>query len=268
VPTGSAPSDESNRQGIVGTVVLFALLFLTLLYVPYSMPTEELPVAPPVTVPTTHGTPTATCTPSLAVQPSATRAPTLTSEPSPSVTPPLATEPSPSVAPSRVPQSPTPTATPLPSRIPATSGPERIVIPSIDLDAAGGEVGWKVVEENGVLASQWEVADYAVGFHRGSAYPGHVGNTVLSGHHNIRGEVFRYLHLVEPGDDVYLYVGIQGYHYVVEAKYRFLEKGVPPDVKRDNAKWIQHTEDERLTLVTCWPYSGNSHRIVVVAKPE
>ena len=260
MPIGSASSDETKRQGIVGTIVLFALLLLTLLYVPYSIPNEGEPAE--------LTTPTATCTASVAAESSVTRAPSLTSEPSPPVAPTPTAEPSPSLAPSRVPASPTPTATPLPSRVPATSGPERIVIPSIDLDASVEEVGWKVVEQNGVLASQWEVADYAVGFHRGSAYPGHVGNTVLSGHHNIRGEVFRYLHQVEPGDDVYLYVGIQGYHYVVEAKYRFREKGVPPDVKRDNAKWIQHTEDERLTLVTCWPYSGNSHRIVVVAKPD
>ena len=268
MPIGSASSDENDRQGIVGTVVLFALLLLTLLYVPYSIPTEKEPVVPTATVPAAHATPTVTRTPSMRVEPSVTRGPTLTCEPAPSVAPSPTTEPSPSLAPSRAQPSPTPTATPLPSKVPATSGPERIVIPSIDLDAPIVEVGWKVVEENGVLVSQWEVADYAVGFHRGSAYPGHVGNTVLSGHHNIRGEVFRYVHQVEPGDDVYLYVGIQGYHYVVEAMYRFREKGVPPDVKRDNAKWIQHTEDERLTLVTCWPYSGNSHRIVVVAKPE
>jgi LPXTG-site transpeptidase (sortase) family protein len=135
------------------------------------------------------------------------------------------------------------------------------------LDAPIEEVGWKLVDNNGELHSVWDVADYAVGFHRGSAYPGNVGNTVLSGHHNIRGEVFRDLHLVEPGDDIYVYVGIQGYHYVVEAKYRFREKGVSTEVQQDNARWIQHTADERMTLVTCWPYSGNSHRIVIVAKP-
>ena len=131
------------------------------------------------------------------------------------------------------------------------------------------EIGWKVVQRNGDLYSQWQVPDDAVGFHKGSAYPGNAGNTVLSGHHNVGAEVFRDLHLVEPGDDIYLYVGAQSYHYVVQAKYRFREKGVPPEVQQDNARWIQHTADERLTLVTCWPYHypGNTHRIVVVAKP-
>ena len=141
------------------------------------------------------------------------------------------------------------------------------MIPVIELDASVQEVGWKIIDNNGELYSVWDVADYAVGFHKNSAYPGNVGNTVLSGHHNIRGEVFRDLHLVEPGDDIYVYAGIQGYHYVVEAKYRLLEKGVSPKVQQDNVRWIQHTADERVTLVTCWPYSGNSHRIVIVAKP-
>lgn len=205
------------------------------------------------------------CTPTME---STTTAPTKVSFPTVTRTHVPATDPARRVAPSATPTSLPPTVTPTPSRVPATSPPTRIVIPAIELDASIVEVGWKVVENNDELHTEWEVANYAVGFHKGSAYPGNVGNTVLSGHHNIRGEVFRDLHLVEPGDNIYLYVGIQGYHYVVEAEYRFREKGVPPEVRRDNAKWIRHSADERLTLVTCWPYSGNSHRIVVVAKPE
>ena len=29
--------------------------------------------------------------------------------------------------------------------------------------------------------------------------------------------------------------------------------------------WIRH--DDRLTLVSCWPYTSNTHRVIVVAKP-
>ena len=196
-----------------------------------------------------------------------TNTPTMISSPAASHTPTPASNPSRTPMPSPTSSPLPPTVTVTPSRVPATSPPSRIVIPVIELDAPIKEVGWKIVESNGELRSIWDVADYAVGFHKGSAYPGNLGNTVLSGHHNIHGEVFRDLHLVEPGDDLYVYVGIQGYHYVVEAKYRFPEKGVSPEVQQDNARWIQHTADERVTLVTCWPYSGNSHRIVIVAKP-
>jgi sortase A len=35
----------------------------------------------------------------------------------------------------------------------------------------------------------------------------------------------------------------------------------------ENARWIEPTEDERLTLVSCWPYETNAYRLVVVARP-
>lgn len=160
-----------------------------------------------------------------------------------------------------------PTLTPTPVRVLSKEPPTRLWIPSIDLDAPVVEIGWKVVESEGKYHTEWEVADFAVGFHKTSAYPGNRGNTVLSGHHNIRGEVFRDLYLLEPGDEIFLYVGIQGYRYTVAAKYRLEEKNMPPEVRESNARWIQQTPDERLTMVTCWPYSGNSHRIVIVARP-
>ena len=27
------------------------------------------------------------------------------------------------------------------------------------------------------------------------------------------------------------------------------------------------TTDERITLITCWPYTSNTHRLIIVAKP-
>jgi sortase A len=39
------------------------------------------------------------------------------------------------------------------------------------------------------------------------------------------------------------------------------------EVRIANAKWIQPTSDERLTLVTCWPYTNNTHRLIIVARP-
>lgn len=172
--------------------------------------------------------------------------------------------------PTPVPPTSTPGPTsPVPSirPAPATAPPDRIVIPAIGLDAPVVLVGWKTVEENGQTFTEWEVADYAAGWHKTSAYPGHVGNTVIAGHHNIRGEVFRYVVNLEPGAIVDLYVGPTLYRYVVTEKYILKEKGMPPEVRQENARWIAPTDDERLTLVTCWPYTNNTHRVVVVAKP-
>ena len=157
-----------------------------------------------------------------------------------------------------------PTFTPTPSGPPpASAPPDRIVIPAIELDAPVVPVGWTVTDEGPI----WDVADHAAGWHKASTYPGHVGNIVLSGHHNIKGQVFRYLIDLEPDDEVFLYVGETAYHYVVTEKHLLEEKGMSEEVRRRNAQWIAPTDDERLTLVTCWPYTSNTHRLIIVAKP-
>jgi sortase A len=146
--------------------------------------------------------------------------------------------------------------------------PDRIVAHTIGLDAEVTVIGWHLVERNGQMISEWDVADHAASFHKGSAYPGRAGNTVLSGHHNIRGEVFRYLYDLEPGDLISLHVGEQEYQYAVREVLLTPERDVSPDERRDNARWIGYFPDERLTLVTCWPYSGNTHRVIVIAHPS
>lgn len=156
----------------------------------------------------------------------------------------------------------------MPSRQPmANRPPDRIVASAIGLDAPVIEIGWHLVERDGQMVSEWDVADHAAGFHRGSAYPGHVGNTVLSGHHNIRGEVFRNLVELQSGDMISLYVDRQEYPYVVRQVLIIPEKYASPEQKQENVQWIGHFPEERLTLVTCWPYTSNTHRVIVVADP-
>jgi sortase A len=45
------------------------------------------------------------------------------------------------------------------------------------------------------------------------------------------------------------------------------ELGEPIEVRYQNARWILPSLDERLTLVTCWPKTGNTHRLIIVAFP-
>ena len=162
------------------------------------------------------------------------------------------------------------TATPAPtsSRLPASSPPTWIEAPSIHLSAPVVETGLKANASGGADIGEWEVPDAAAGFHRGSALPGHVGNTVISGHNNMGSEVFRYLEDLKVGDEVILYVGDTPYRYRVAEKELVREQGESDEMRRQNARWIAPTDDERLTLVTCWPYTGNSHRLVIVARPE
>jgi sortase A len=45
------------------------------------------------------------------------------------------------------------------------------------------------------------------------------------------------------------------------------ERWQTTEERLENARWIQPSADERVTLVTCWPRFGNSHRLIVVAAP-
>jgi len=147
--------------------------------------------------------------------------------------------------------------------------PTRIVAPSIGLDAKIVPVGWNWVKRGGLRVAQWQVPKHKVGWHNTSALPGLPGNTVLSGHRNIYTEVFRHLPKLEPGDEITLYAGDEAYVYIVAEKHIVKELGVPESVRAKNAKWIAPSDDVRLTLVTCAPYKapGNTHRVIVVARP-
>lgn len=169
---------------------------------------------------------------------------------------------------------PTPTVTPMPTLTPtpdpfppAQSSPNRIVIEAIGLDSPVVDVGWHEETVGGQAISVWDVAEFAAGWHKNSTLPGNMGNIVLSGHHNIKGEVFRYIVDLEPGQTITLYADGRAYDYVVEDKFILKDKGEPEEVRRANARWIGPFDDKRVTLVTCWPYNNNTHRVVVVAKP-
>ena len=162
--------------------------------------------------------------------------------------------------------SPTPTRTPI--HQPTDRDPTRLTIPVLDLDTPVVTVGIDTISDgNGGQMSVWQVADYAAGFHQGTARVGHVGNTVMAGHNNIRGKVFENLHKLKPGDEVFVWVDDWPFRYLVSASYRLPVKDAPEDILIDNLRWILPTQDQRLTLVTCWPPWGNSHRTIVVAYP-
>ncbi|MFN8499053.1 MAG: sortase [Anaerolineae bacterium] len=150
---------------------------------------------------------------------------------------------------------------------PAQSSPTRFVAPTIGVDAKVQDVGFKTVKQGNGWFSEWETADYAVGFHKVSALPGRVGNTVLSGHNNIKGEVFRNLIDLNIGDPISLWADGREYRYVVTDKFIVQEVGASMDQRIANARWIASTDDERLTMVSCWPYWTNTHRAIVIARP-
>lgn len=160
-----------------------------------------------------------------------------------------------------------------PTPVPTTNRPihpTRIVAPAIQLDAPVVPMTWKTMIRKGRLVSEWDLPKDAAGWHINSALPGQGDNVVISGHHNIEGKVFRHIKDLNLGDTIIVYVGSSSYVYRVSAKYLLKESGMPLEVREKNARWMLPTGDERLTLITCWPYEwpGNSHRVVVIARPE
>lgn len=162
--------------------------------------------------------------------------------------------------------------TPLPGEAQPTAVPgevpDRLVIPAIDLDATVIPISYVELSYEEELYQQWLAPDYrAVGWHETSAGLGVPGNTVLNGHHNIYGEVFRDLYRVQTGDEIDVYSGQEEFRYVVVHTSVVPERNQPLEVRLANAEWIQPTEDERITLITCWPYESNTHRVIIVAVP-
>jgi sortase A len=128
---------------------------------------------------------------------------------------------------------------------PGPQSPTRVVIPAIDVDAL-------VVEGDGE-----EQLKLGVGHHLNTANPGERGNMVLSAHNDIYGEIFRYLPKLELGDEVIVYAGEQPYRYVVTAKQIIEETEVHV---------LAPTTRPVATLISCYPYMVDTHRIVVVAE--
>ncbi|MCL5257551.1 MAG: sortase [Chloroflexi bacterium] len=169
------------------------------------------------------------------------------------------------------PVQPTPTAgdeqaTPTPTPVPKPP-PTRIVIPKINVDAKVVEVDSHLQEIDGEQWLVWDVANYAAGHHKGSANPGEVGNIVITGHDDINGEVFRYLENLQPGDQITLYTDEGQRVYVVQRLELVREKGASVEERKQNAKYMAPTPDETLTLISCWPYRIDTHRLIVIAKP-
>jgi sortase A len=149
-----------------------------------------------------------------------------------------------------------------------TGIPTRLVLPSIKLDTGVTELGWSTAKsKEGQVFSQWDVAEYAAGWHKNSAEPGQGENVVLSGHNNILGAVFRELDQLKRGDKAVLYVGDKPFEYLIDKVMIVPERTATAEQRLENGEWIQPAGEERLTLVSCWPRDDNSHRIIVIAHP-
>jgi sortase A len=115
---------------------------------------------------------------------------------------------------------------------------------------------------------QWLAPEqFAAGWHASSALLGLPGNTVLNGHHNAYGMVFKDLVNLVIGDVISVYSGSHEFRYQVVANMILPERFESLSNRKENARWIQPSSDERITLATCWPADSNTYRVVIVALP-
>lgn len=99
---------------------------------------------------------------------------------------------------------------------------------------------------------------FAITHYAHSSVPGGPGNSVLYGHDDIDGSIFRYLQELQPGDLLY---------YEGEGRsttFRVTGKTV---VTPDRVDILNESPTPRLTLFTCYPYWVDTHRMVVLAEP-
>lgn len=124
--------------------------------------------------------------------------------------------------------------------------PQRLLMPSIGVDTPIKEV----FVENGA----WQVAEYAAGYHHGTALPGQNGNTVMAGHAGLRGAVFAALGNLSIGDEVTVETGDWRYRYRVREV-----KAVWPT----QVSVMDPTATPVLTLITCTNW--DTQRLIVIA---
>jgi sortase A len=147
-----------------------------------------------------------------------------------------------------------PTPVPTPEPPPVSTG--RITIPRIAVDA-------KVVDVGVLPSGEMETAAFAAGRLGASAQAGEPGNAVIAGHNDIQGEVFRRLPELQVGDEIVLYRGATAYHYRVQLRSIVREDGATDAQRRENARWMEPTDVAAVTLISCYPYRVDTHRIIV-----
>lgn len=185
--------------------------------------------------------------------------PTAISLPAPATATPVASA---SIPPSDASQEATPATQTL------SEEPIRLVIPSIDLDTPVVPAKMRTIKFRGEKFQQWLAPEYyAAGWHTDSARLGAIGNTVLSGHHNVLGAVFGRLVDLQAGDIIQVYSHDHLFVYQITNRMIVPEKYQQMDTRMANLQWILPSQDERLTLITCWPDESNTHRVIIVAAP-
>lgn len=144
---------------------------------------------------------------------------------------------------------------------PVASRPERLIIPSLQIDALVQQVG---IKANGAMATPSNFTD--VGWYKYGTIPGQEGSAVIAGHLDnglaLPG-VFKHLSELQVGDDLYVQT-------VDGSKLRFVVKDIKkyPYTAVPTEKVFNAQGAAQLNLITCegsWLPSARTydHRLIV-----
>lgn len=237
--------------------------------------------------------PTATLSPATQQPAPTPPTPTRTPEPTATAVAPAAvtdastaTAVAPTSTPSATATEPPPTPAPSATPIPVVAAPVRMVVPDLKIDAKVVPMGWEVVQTSNGPRSEWVIPKDDAGHHIDSALLGQPGNLVISGHNNIYAQVFKPISFAWDNDQriavdqytdrseilngrqIQLFDAAgQAYTYTITEFYRLRDTGVSLEQRIANGRFMQPTSDTRLTIITCWPPTNNTHRLIVIATP-
>ncbi|MBR3204428.1 class E sortase [Candidatus Saccharibacteria bacterium] len=140
------------------------------------------------------------------------------------------------------------------------SGENKLLIPKLNIDVP---INFEVEVDDVMEAMNNGVAHYRI--NGASAYPGEIGNFVITGHSagdiyssNPYKFIFSGLERLEPGDLIYVHYNGTRYTYKM-TKNEIIE---PTEV----SKLIFETDKPMLTLITCWPLGTSRYRLLVTAE--
>jgi LPXTG-site transpeptidase (sortase) family protein len=123
-----------------------------------------------------------------------------------------------------------------------------MVIPKIDVHAP--------VVQTAPVNGEWQVADWAVGHLNTTPNPGAVGNAAYSAHDDIKGEIFKRVDELRPGDSILLRTRHAVYTYVVTNQLV---------VDPSNTSVLAPTTRSTVTLISCTPYWVDTQRLIIQA---
>lgn len=124
----------------------------------------------------------------------------------------------------------------------------RMVIPKIEVDAP--------VVQTPPVGGVWQVSDWSVGHLSTTPNPGDVGNGAYAAHDDIKGEIFKRIGELVPGDKILLYTPHSVVTYVVTRQLTVDPSNISP---------LGPTAQPTITLISCVPYWVDTQRLIVQA---